>query len=384
MLQTLYALKIIGIISMNKSNKFKFIFFASGINKEFIFKSYQSKIKFSNLPSMILMILMLKGKPFCQVVKQVDDKEVFIIFIVRNGLLLTSIRVFFNRILLITISSVQLMFPGSLWIKNVSDPCASAPISPSVPATHQGIFYSLHTLCTPENSVNIHVLHSPGTSSVTVQTETSLKSHLSISETIIDRGRQYIKVDSLFISTYTEALKIIKHLKSLSFQIVDADDQVYYVLKIKTYFSIGETVLEHSRLFIRLNSIIISSYSKACKIFNRLKPSPFQKVNGEQISCFSLNLPLILNLNFVCKHPPYTYLSYKKCKLGVLKRILTISHEVILIKSNVLVIYIQKTNKNPLDRVNLTIFKHAKPCKRSVIFPIISNTVLIINNNGDI
>ena len=383
MLQTLYALKIIGIISMNKSNKFKFIFFASGINKEFIFKSYQSKIKFSNLPSMILMILMLKAKPFCQVVKQVDGKKVFIIFIVRNGLLLTSIRVFFNRTLLITISSVQLMFPGSLWIKNVSDPCASAPFSPSVPATHQGLFYSLHTLCAPENSVNIHVLHSPGTSSVTVQTETSLKSHLSISETVIDRGRQYIKADSLFISTYTEALKIIKHLKSLSFQIVDAD-QVYCVLKIKTYFSISETVLEHSRLFIRLDSIFISAYSKACKIFNRLKPSPFQKVNGEQISCFSLNLPLILNLNFVCKHPPYTYLSYKKCKLGVLKRILTISHEVILIKSNVLVIYIQKTNKNPLDRVNLTIFKHAKACKRSVIFPIISNTVLIIYNNGDI
>ena len=383
MLQTLYALKIIGIISMNKSNKFKSIFFASGINKEFIFKSYQSKIKFSNLPSMILMILMLKAKPFCQVVKQVDGKKVFIIFIVRNGLLLTSIRVFFNRILLITISSVQLMFPGSLWIKNVSDPCASAPFSPSVPATHQGLFYSLHTLCAPENSVNIHVLHSPGTSSVTVQTETSLKSHLSISETVIDRGRQYIKADSLFISTYTEALKIIKHLKSLSFQIVDAD-QVYCVLKIKTYFSISETVLEHSRLFIRLDSIFISAYSKACKIFNRLKPSPFQKVNGEQISCFSLNLPLILNLNFVCKHPPYTYLSYKKCKLGVLKRILTISHEVILIKSNVLVIYIQKTNKNPLDRVNLTIFKHAKACKRSVIFPIISNTVLIIYNNGDI
>ena len=82
MLQTLYELKIIGIISMNKSNKF--IFFASGINKEFIFKSYQSKIKVSNLPSMILMILMLKAKPFCQAVKQVNDKKVFKIFIVKN------------------------------------------------------------------------------------------------------------------------------------------------------------------------------------------------------------------------------------------------------------------------------------------------------------
>jgi len=206
---------------MNKSNKF--IFFASGISKEFIFKSYQNKIKLLKFPSTILMILMLKAKPFYQSVKQVGNKKVFIIFIVRNGLLLTSIRVFFNILLLIAISSVHLMFPGSLWIKNVSDFCASAPISPSVSATHQGIFSSLHTLCTRENSVNIHVLHSPGTSSVTVQTETSLKSHCSISETLIDDGQQYIKFDSIFISTYIEAFKIIKHFKFLSFQIVVGD-----------------------------------------------------------------------------------------------------------------------------------------------------------------
>ena len=269
MLQTSYELKIIGIISMNKSNKF--IFFASGINKEFIFKSYQSKIKVSNLPSMILMILMLKAKPFFQAVKQVNDKKVFIIFIVRNGLLLTTIRVFFNIILQFAISSVHLMFPGSLWIKNVSDSCASAPISPSVSATHQGIFSSLHTLCTRENSVNIQVLHSPGTSSVMVQAETSLKSHLSISETLIDHGRQYIKFNSIFISTYSEAFKIIKHFKSLSFQIVIAD-QVYCVPKIKTYFSISETAFERSRLIIRLDNIFISTHSKARRIFNRLKP----------------------------------------------------------------------------------------------------------------
>ena len=75
MLQALYESKIIGITSKNKSNKF--IFWASGIYKEFIFKSYQSKIKFSNLPSTILMILMMKAKPLCQVVKQVDDKKNF-------------------------------------------------------------------------------------------------------------------------------------------------------------------------------------------------------------------------------------------------------------------------------------------------------------------
>jgi len=381
MLHTLYKLKIIGFNSMKKSNYF--IFFALGISKESTLKIYQSKIKLVKSPPNILTISIFKNKMSCQTEKQVEEKKVLKKFIVKNSLIITSIRLFFNIILLMVILFVHLMSLDSRWIKNVQDSCTSAPISPSAPATLQGIFSFLHTLCTRENSMNIHVLHSPGTSSVTVQTETSLKSHLSISETLIDRGRQYIKFDSLFISTYIEALNSIKHFKSVSFQIVVAD-QVYCVLKIKTYFSISETVLEHSRLFIRLDSVFISTYSKACRIFNRLKPSPFQKVNGEQISCFSLNLPLILNLNFVCKHPPSTYLFYKKCKLGIFKRILTISHEVILIKSNVLVIYIQKTYKNPLDLINLTIFKHAKACKRSVIFPIISNTVLIINNNGDI
>ena len=66
-------------------------------------------------------------------------------------------------------------------------------------------------------------IRTPGTSSVTVQTETSLKSHFSISETLIDHGRQCIKFDSIFFSTYIEAFKIIKHFKSLSFQIVDSD-----------------------------------------------------------------------------------------------------------------------------------------------------------------
>ena len=126
---------------MNKSNKF--IFFVSGISIEFIFKSYQNMIKFLKFSSTILKTISMKAKPFCQSVKQVDDKKVFKIFIVRNGLLLTTIRVFFNIKLLIAILSVHLMFPDSLWIKNVSYFCESAPISPSVSATHQGIFYSL-------------------------------------------------------------------------------------------------------------------------------------------------------------------------------------------------------------------------------------------------
>ena len=117
------------------------------------------------------------------------------------------------------------MFPESRWIENVSDSCASAP---TVPIPHQGIFSSLHTLCTRENSVNIDVLHSPETSSVTVQTETCLKSHLSISETLRDLGRQYIKLNSIFISTYIGAFKTIKQFKYLSSQIIVVD-QISYV-----------------------------------------------------------------------------------------------------------------------------------------------------------
>ena len=98
------------------------------------------------------------------------------------------------------------MFPDSRWIENVSDSCASAP---TVQITHQGIFTSRHTLYTRENSVNTHVLHSPGTSSVAVQTKTCLKSHLSISETLRDLGRQYIKLNSIFISTYIKTFKTI-------------------------------------------------------------------------------------------------------------------------------------------------------------------------------
>ena len=82
------------------------------------------------------------------------------------------------------------MFPGSLWIKNVLYVCASAPISSSGLATHQGTLSYFHMLCMREYYMNMYVLHSPGTSSVTVQIVTSLKSHFSISGTLIDHGRQ--------------------------------------------------------------------------------------------------------------------------------------------------------------------------------------------------
>ena len=94
------------------------------------------------------MISMLKTKPFCQSVKQVDDKKVFRIFIMRMGLLLTTIRVSFNIILLIAFSSVHLMFPGSLWIKNVSFFCASACANLPTSLSHSSgyIFFSAYVV----------------------------------------------------------------------------------------------------------------------------------------------------------------------------------------------------------------------------------------------
>ena len=210
MFYTLY--KSISIIYMNKYNNF--IFSASGIIKELTFRNYQNKINLLKSPSTILASVISRNKPFCQTEKQVDEKNLSKIFIAKNSLIVTSIRLYFSMIILF----IHLMFPDPRWIKKVSDSCASAPISPSVPATHQGIFFFQHTLCTREISTNRHVLHFPGTSSVTVQTETWLKSHLSISETLSDFGRQYIKLNSVFVLISIEAFKTSKQFNHSSFQ----------------------------------------------------------------------------------------------------------------------------------------------------------------------
>ena len=134
MLQTFYDLKLIGINSINNFN-----FILSGIIKEFFFFIYQNKIKFLKFSSTIINILMFEAKLTFQLVKQADDKKVdFIIFILGSNLLFTIIKVLISIISPITNSSVHLMFPGSLWIINVLYVCASAPISTSGTATHQG------------------------------------------------------------------------------------------------------------------------------------------------------------------------------------------------------------------------------------------------------
>jgi len=217
----LYILNKLNIIGFNSIEKLSyFISFAFGIIKKPTLKIYQNMIKLVKPPPNILTDpILFKNKLFCQTDKQFDEKRVFKNFIVKSSLIGTSIRLFFSNILSMAILFVLLMSPDSRWIKNVQDSCASAPISPSAPATLQGIFSFLHTLCTPENSMNIHVLHSPGTSSVMAQPETCVKLHLSISEILRDRGQHYIKLTSTFI----EAFKTKKQFNYLSFQIIVKD-----------------------------------------------------------------------------------------------------------------------------------------------------------------
>ena len=113
------------------------------------------------------------------------------------------------------------MFPDSLWIINVQYAFEPAPIS-SGSATHQGQTLSyFYPMCTRKYYRNTYVLHPSRTSSVMVQIKTSLKIYFSISETIFNHGRLLIRLDSIFISTYFKVSKITKRLKSLSFQKVN-------------------------------------------------------------------------------------------------------------------------------------------------------------------
>ena len=173
------------------------------------------------------------------------------------------INVSYNIKLKATDSSAHLMFPDSLWIINVQYPITPAPTS-SGTATHQGTLSYVYLMCTRKYYRNTYVLHPLGTSSVMVQTETSLKIYFSSSETVFDRSQLLIRLDSIFITTYFKVSKIAEHLKSLS----------------------------------------------------------FQKINGEQISCLSSTIPHLLSLKVVCKLQPSIYTFYGKLKLGIFKRIL--------------------------------------------------------------
>ena len=212
---------------MSKSNKFSLL--TSELNKNSKLIINQNECKFlkltPNIPIILkfktelsvqivkhddkkivfkIFILKFKTKLSFQIYKQVDKKIVFKIFIMKNNLMLKSIRLSLNIIFVSVSLYVHPMFLASRWIGKLPGSCASAPTTQTI---YQGIFSSPHTLCTRENSVNTHVLHSPGTSSVTVQTKTSLKSHLSISETLSDPVQLYIKFKSIFSSTYIETYK---------------------------------------------------------------------------------------------------------------------------------------------------------------------------------
>ena len=173
------------------------------------------------------------------------------------------------------------MFPDSLWLINVSHVCASPPISSGL-ASYQGTLSHFYLLCKQ------CVLHSSGTGSCVLITETGFKTQISISETLVEHGQNLIKLNRINISTYFKVSKIIKCLKSLS----------------------------------------------------------FQKVDREHISWFFSNLPYLLRLKFVCKRPLCISTFYEKLKeLGIFKRSLTISYELILFNTNVFIICFQKIIK---------------------------------------
>ena len=242
-------------IGFNSIENFSY-FFSFGIIKKPTPKIYQNMIKFVKPPLNILTDPTFKNKLFWQTDKHVDEKRVFKNFIVKSSLIGTSIRLFFSNILSIVILSVHLMSFDSRCIKNVRVSYAPAPISTSAPATPQGIFSVPHTLCTPENSMNKTVLHSPGTSSVMAQPETCSKLHLSISEILRDLGRHYFKFNSIITPTFIEAFKTKKQINYLSFQII------------------------------------------------------FEN----QITCVLCNPPCLLNLKFVYWHQPYSNIINKKFK----------------------------------------------------------------------
>ena len=181
------------------------------------------------------------------------------------------------------------MFPDSHWIKNVSDSCASAPVSSLVPVTHQGIFSSLHTLCTRENSVNIHVLHSPGTSSVMVQTETCLKSHLSISETLSDPGQLYIKLNSIFSSTYIETYKTCRQFNLKSCKIFIAD-QIPCV-----FFKSPHLLNKKLYAFIHFTRTLFTKKHKYLKTFKTIRYLQILFINYVFIFISLLKSPHLLN-----------------------------------------------------------------------------------------
>jgi len=105
-------------------------------------------------------------------------------------------------------SSVHLMFPESLWIINVLYVCASALISPGT-ATYQGTHSHFYPLCTQMHYRNMCVLHPSGTSSDTFQPELVFKILISICETLLEYGRNLIKLSSI--------LKLLNALNSYHF-----------------------------------------------------------------------------------------------------------------------------------------------------------------------
>ena len=250
---------------------------------------YKNKLSSSNLN-----ILIFEVKLTFQLVKQAHDnnKKVDIInFTLISKYVSQLITVLYIVKLQFTNSSVHRMFPDSLWLINVLHVCASAPIS-SGSASYQGTLSHFYPLCTQ------CVLHPSGTGSCILQTETGFKIQISISETLLEPCRYLIKPNSTYISIYFKVSKIIKRLKSLS----------------------------------------------------------FQNVNGEHILWLFSNLPYLFTLKFICKRPQCINTFYEKLKLGSFKTSLTISYEFIPFNTSAFGICSQKNYKNLLNLIILVIF----------------------------
>ena len=132
------------------------------------------------------------------------------------------------------------MFPESLWIIKVSYICASVLISPGT-ATYQGTHSHFYPLCMQMHYRNMCVLHPSGTSSETFQPETVFKILISISETLLEYGRNLIKLSSIYISKYSKFSKIIECLKFLSFRKV-IGEQISWLFSNLPYFYIFKFV----------------------------------------------------------------------------------------------------------------------------------------------
>ena len=125
-----------------------------------------------------------------------------------------KLRTFLYNIKTQTLNSIVfLMFPDSPWINNMPYVYESAPTSPST-VTGQDTPSCSHPFCTLSQYIHACVLHSSGTCSDILQTETVYKTQISFSETILEYSLNPFKLVSILIFKSSKDFKIFKYLKT--------------------------------------------------------------------------------------------------------------------------------------------------------------------------